>query len=167
MAVFAGEFETHFTIVFSWMANDLPPGFVQMDFTFGEALPTPPVITGIPTLDHRSVMLQTAGPELSLAWKVYWLLADQYPQGKDLYDATILAEHVRLPSDLLRQLFQSAGEPLPKLSAEVLSQKAVDWENFQLEYPWISGPREAWERRLVNALGWTNGGPAARFTEPR
>ena len=146
-------------IVFSWMADDLPPGFLQMDFAFGEALLLPTVRTAIPTLDHRSVNLQTANLELSLAWKVYWLLADQYPQGKDLYDATILAEQVRLPSDLLRQVFELADEPLPKLSAEVLSQKCIDWKNFQLEYPWISGQREAWEHRLVQALGWPDTDP--------
>ncbi|PYC74957.1 hypothetical protein C7C45_03455 [Micromonospora arborensis] len=30
---------------------------------------------------------------LALAWKLLWLATDRYPQGKDLYDAALLAEH--------------------------------------------------------------------------
>ena len=37
-------------------------------------------------------MLAAPAP-LALAWKLLWLATDTYPQGKDLYDAVLLAEN--------------------------------------------------------------------------
>lgn len=60
------------------------------------------------------VLLPAAARELSLAWKPMWLVGDLYPQGKDLYDAVLLAERHRLPNALLQEVFRQAGEALSR-----------------------------------------------------
>ncbi|MEU8655609.1 nucleotidyl transferase AbiEii/AbiGii toxin family protein [Actinoplanes philippinensis] len=80
-----------------WRAPDGTGGEVQVDLAFGEALPEVPVCTAVPRSGGRPPLgLWTAGRELSLAWKLHWLAADQQTNGvsawKDLYDAVLLAE---------------------------------------------------------------------------
>ncbi|MFG2526860.1 hypothetical protein [Streptomyces sp. NPDC048516] len=48
------------------------------------------------------MVVRAAARALSLAWKVLWLVSDLHPEGKDLYDALLLAESTELPSALLR-----------------------------------------------------------------
>ncbi len=143
-------------IVFPWRTAGLPPGFVQMDFVFQEEMWSPPVRTSISTLEGINVELWTASRELSLAWKLLWLATDMYPQGKDLYDAALLAEQVYLPSILLRQVLEPAfrGSP-PTLGPDFVRAWEVDWENFQLEYPWVKGSARDWQERLVQVLAPT------------
>ncbi|KAK1185667.1 nucleotidyl transferase AbiEii/AbiGii toxin family protein [Streptomyces sp. NBS 14/10] len=74
-----------------------PPGEVRLDFARDELLPQAPVWTPIPRGDGGTpIAVRTASRELSLAWKVLWLHADceteGQAQGKDLYDAVLLAE---------------------------------------------------------------------------
>jgi hypothetical protein len=125
-------------------------GFVQIDVVFGETLPIPPAELTLPGVD---VPVLAATPALSLAWKLLWLATDMYPQGKDLYDATLLAEHstvdLALVRDLLRPELGAAADDFT--AAEVLRWD-VDWRNFTDEYPAVGGTAEEWLRRLATVL---------------
>lgn len=147
-------------IVLPFRAGDLPVGTVQVDLVFGEELGTPPVETALPTSDGSTLLVSTVDAALSLAWKVLWLVSDVHPQGKDLYDAVLLAEHAPLPGALLRAILEDAdvhptwSRTWPKKLAN-LSHIAVDWDNFRLEYPWVSGEARQWTDRLAHALAPT------------
>jgi hypothetical protein len=72
-------------------------GEIQIDFAYDETLPEPAVLTAIPKADgSTTTALWTASASLSLTWKLRWLIADQAArgagEGKDLYDAVLLAE---------------------------------------------------------------------------
>lgn len=142
-------------LVLTWQADGLPPGSVQLDFVFNELLPADPEPTHVPRLDGGpAARLMAATPELSLAWKVMWLLDDAYPQGKDLYDALLLAAHTSLRYRLLADAMV-AGDPhrvrrLPTL--EEVAALDVDWEEFRKEYPLVGGTAEGNVQRLVVAL---------------
>jgi hypothetical protein len=143
-------------LVIPWTAPDVSPGYVQLDFVFNEQLPAPPILIEFPRPDAAATVLWAAGPELSLAWKILWLETDWYPQGKDLYDATLLAEYTPLPLDLLRAaLARELGEEASLFTAESVLRWRVDWKNFQDEYPWVEGDLPTWKARLVRALGPT------------
>jgi hypothetical protein len=94
-----------------------------------------------------------ASASLSLAWKLLWLATDTYPQGKDLYDAVLLAEHTTVDQDLVRQLMRpELGTEADAFTAETVLSWQVDWTNFTDEYPAITGTAEQWTRRLALAL---------------
>jgi hypothetical protein len=141
-------------IIFPWKAEALPAGYIQMDVVFKEDLWTDPVQTQIPTSRNSTRSVWSVDKEISLAWKLLWLETDMYPQGKDLYDATLLAENTHLSLDLLKLVLQSydwrprSGE----LSSDFPLRWEVDWENFKLEYPWVEGMAEDWKARLTEAL---------------
>lgn len=139
-------------IVIPWQAPDMPPLEVQMDIVFREPLLIPPVEMTIPSPDGGSVSLLAATRELALAWKLLWLETDMYAQGKDLYDAVLLAEQCRLPLGLLQAVFEQSGARFVELTADFPAQLVVDWESFQLEYPDVGGTQEEWNARLVRAL---------------
>lgn len=141
-------------IVFPWRADGLPPGIVQIDIVFNEPLQNSPIQTPVKISDDNGRLLWTADKELSLAWKLLWLETDIYPQGKDLYDAVLLAERTYLPLELLERVFR-AGDWRPsneKLTAEFPLRWKIDWANFQLEYPWVEGEAKEWQSRLSRAL---------------
>src|SRR5262249_13337360 len=98
--------------------------------------------------------MRCAGPELSLAWKLLWLQSDMHPQSKDLYDATLLAERVQLPLELLRRVFHEREVTLPSpLSADfALEWQIGDWSKFRTEYSSVEGAVRDWQRRLSCAL---------------
>ncbi|MEV4279377.1 nucleotidyl transferase AbiEii/AbiGii toxin family protein, partial [Actinoplanes xinjiangensis] len=80
-----------------WRAEDFEIGRVQIDVAWGERLPEPAVCTAVPRAGNRPpIAMWTASRELSLAWKLHWLAADQRTHGvsamKDVYDAVLLAE---------------------------------------------------------------------------
>ncbi|MCO8277738.1 nucleotidyl transferase AbiEii/AbiGii toxin family protein [Actinoplanes sp. TRM 88003] len=84
-------------------------GTIQLDFAYDEKLHAPAVLTAIPRADGPPTALWTASPELSLAWKLQWLATDQNTHGtsdgKDLYDAVLLAERPGLQlSPALRRM---------------------------------------------------------------
>ncbi|MFE4637043.1 nucleotidyl transferase AbiEii/AbiGii toxin family protein [Streptomyces sp. NPDC056773] len=151
-------------LVLPWSAPGLRGGQVQLDFVFNEVLPVAPEpveVAGVPLLG--------ATRELSLAWKLVWLAGDMYPQGKDLYDAVLLAESCALPYPLLAEAFRLSGEwevgggvhqpPTPEVF-EGFAQ--TDWTAFQEEYPGIPGSAESYGERLLAALAPTfAGAPAA------
>ncbi|MFF4126389.1 nucleotidyl transferase AbiEii/AbiGii toxin family protein [Microbispora rosea] len=143
-------------LVFTWRAGDLPPGTVQLDFTFNERLPVPPEVALIPRSGGgESTPILAASPELSLAWKLLWLASDIWPQGKDLYDAVLLAERVTLPRDLMHEVLRDAlGErEAGDFGPETIRSLEVDWDEFRAEYPQVIGNPCEWLDRLAWALG--------------
>lgn len=139
-----------------WLSPDGELGEVQVDLSFGEVLPEPAVCTAVPRAgDLPPVGLWTAGRELSLAWKLHWLAADQQTHGmsamKDLYDAVLLAEldgmHLR---PRLRRV--AIGAETPGRSLERLLDPA------EIRQWTISGPSPggddpaAWLSRLADAV---------------
>ncbi|MEV7024239.1 nucleotidyl transferase AbiEii/AbiGii toxin family protein [Kitasatospora sp. NPDC093558] len=149
-------------LIVPWVAEDLPPGEVQLDFARDEWLPEPPVWTAIPRGDGTGpTVVRTASRELSLAWKLLWLHADCTTDGraqaKDLYDAVLLAEAeaTKLSPRLLRKVFRH--EPGLTASADALRPDAValwsvDWETFRADHPQVRGTAEEWLERLSRAL---------------
>ncbi|MGW1169457.1 nucleotidyl transferase AbiEii/AbiGii toxin family protein [Streptomyces sp. NPDC002550] len=149
-------------LLIPWRADGLPPGEARLDFARDERLPEPPVWTLIPRGDGGSpVPVRTASRELSLAWKLLWLHTDsrdgRRAQGKDLYDAVLLAEAqdtLPLPLRLLRKVFDgaaTAADPHALDPAAVLRWD-VDWTAFQERHPAVRGTAEDWLRRLAGAL---------------
>jgi hypothetical protein len=140
-------------LVVPWTGAGLPAGVVQMDFVFSERLPQPPALTQIPVPGRDPVSVLAAGPELSLAWKLLWLETDMYPQGKDLYDAVLLAERWTVPLDLVRRVLSvELGELATDFTARSVLKWDVDWDNFIDEYPEMAGTAQDWQLRLAQAL---------------
>lgn len=142
-----------------WSLDGLPEGQVQFDFVFCERLPQAPVPVEIPLTEGAPVSLLGATAELSLAWKLVWLQTDLWPQGKDLYDAVVLAEHCTLPLRLFVEAIRGnpdyadwGDEALPDIAAW-----EIDWDNFRAEYPWVDGDLEQWKRRLAAQLVFSRG----------
>ncbi|MBM7494387.1 hypothetical protein JOD64_005609 [Micromonospora luteifusca] len=142
-------------LVIPFSTPEAPDGHVQIDIVFGERLPLPPEMLALPDLDKP---LLTAPAALALAWKLLWLATDRYPQGKDLYDAVLLAEYTAVDQSLVRQLMRpELGAEADTFRAETVLSWAVDWSNFTDEYSGITGTAEEWTRRLALALdhAWT------------
>ncbi|MET8150161.1 nucleotidyl transferase AbiEii/AbiGii toxin family protein [Actinoplanes sp. NPDC049668] len=136
-------------LVIPFAKPGLPDGTVQIDVVFGEDLPIPPeplIVLGVP--------MTAATASLSLAWKLQWLATDMYPQGKDLYDAVLLAEHTTVELSLVRDLIRpELDDEADRFTAEtVLGWTDVDWRNFTDACPGISGNATDWLRRLAIAL---------------
>ncbi|MET8952249.1 nucleotidyl transferase AbiEii/AbiGii toxin family protein [Streptomyces sp. NPDC004393] len=147
-------------LVLPWTSEGLPGGVVQLDFVFNEHLPVDPEPVLLPSSPGGpDILLNAATAELSLAWKLMWLLCDMHPQGKDLYDAVLLAEHTPLRFEVLRQVFLAA-EPSdgcrPAGSAEIAGLRGtVEWEHFAAEYPDTPGSESDFVDRLATALAPT------------
>ncbi|MFG3108936.1 nucleotidyl transferase AbiEii/AbiGii toxin family protein [Streptomyces tendae] len=140
-------------MVLPWGAPGLPGGHVQLDFVFGERLPEPPE----PVELSGGAILYAATPGLSLAWKLMWLINDAYGQGKDLYDAVLLAERHPLSRDLLHEVFRLSGEwPYPRehilLEDVVEAAGYVEWNHFVTEYPRFRDRGDEFAERLVRAV---------------
>jgi hypothetical protein len=135
----------------TWQWEEGVRDAIQIDVVFRESMCFEPVLT-----EASGTCVLFASREESLAWKLLWLTNDIYPQGKDLYDAVLLAESTKLPPGLLNRVFVSKYADLaedietqiPKLEGE------ADWETFALEYPKIATCSSAAEmrQRLVAAL---------------
>ncbi|MGI5378823.1 nucleotidyl transferase AbiEii/AbiGii toxin family protein [Streptomyces sp. CA-251387] len=139
-----------------WRADGLPPGEARMDFARDERLPQAPVCTAVPRADGGApAVVRTASRELSLAWKLLWLHTDAATeggaQGKDLYDAVLLAESrgMRLPARLLRTVFPPGMAPP---TGDLVRSWSVEWESFRAEHPAVQGSAEEWLDRLCRAL---------------
>ncbi|MFE6281232.1 nucleotidyl transferase AbiEii/AbiGii toxin family protein [Streptomyces sp. NPDC057877] len=158
-------------VVIPWSAEGTSSGEARLDFARDERLPQAPVLTAIPSADGSGpTPVRTASRELSLAWKLLWLHADATEgcaQGKDLYDAVLLAEApgVRVSRGLLARVFGGRGvvsarrtPDHPSAADAALARlaevrpSAVDWAAFQEEHPWVPGTAEQWLDRLREAL---------------
>jgi hypothetical protein len=146
-------------LVLPWSADGCPGGSVQLDFVFGEQVPEPPEPIEISLGEGSSATLRAANPALSLAWKLLWLVTDSYPQGKDLYDAVLLAEAMSEPLshatlDTVFQLADAASEESPVTLERVRKALSkVDWEPFMVDYPWARGGSDDLRQRLLAAIG--------------
>ncbi|MDQ1010929.1 hypothetical protein QFZ82_005414 [Streptomyces sp. V4I23] len=143
-------------MVLPWSVPGLPGGQVQLDFVFNERLPREAVRTTV-----AGTELQAASPELSLAWKLQWLLTDVYTQGKDLYDAALLAERHPLSYELLDEVFRLTGEwPYPYRET-VLFEDVVEavgyaeWDHFAADYPQFADDERVYAERLLTAIAPT------------
>jgi Nucleotidyl transferase AbiEii toxin, Type IV TA system len=143
-------------IVVPWQIAGLPLGDVQIDIVFGEQLPERPIRTVIAGIE---MPLWSASPQLSLVWKLLWLMTDCYPQGKDLYDAVILAEHYGFPIDLCREVLASHNISVgtdPDSQYWLKTLDGLEWNAFQQEYPGVAGSSSDWIDRLAQALQLTS-----------
>ncbi|MFI9205406.1 nucleotidyl transferase AbiEii/AbiGii toxin family protein [Streptomyces sp. NPDC053048] len=136
-------------LVLPWTAedDDTPAGTVQLDFVFNEKLPDPPVPGG----DGTDLM--TASRELSLAWKLLWLVTDHHPEAKDLYDAVLLAEDpgTNLPYELLHRILLAEGEPCD-LHYILVQAAEADWDEYHKDRPALSDTGMGYLSRLAIAL---------------
>lgn len=141
-------------MVLPWGAPGLPGGHVQLDFVFNERLPEEPEPMELP----GGAVVQAATPQLSLAWKLMWVINDAHAQGKDLYDAVLLAERHPLRRELLHEVFRLSGEwPCP-YQEEILLEHVVEavgyveWNHFVTEYPHFRDDERQFAERLVRAV---------------
>jgi hypothetical protein len=137
-------------------SNPRHNGTVQLDFVFGEKVPTPPEMTLMSLGGLDPIPLRTASPAQSLAWKLFWLATDDYPMGKDLYDAVLLAEKFGVSAEVVRATFKPVdfgfGRIDVQLSKETVMQWRIEWGEFVKEYPFVGGAESEWKLRLVHAL---------------
>ncbi|MEU3465497.1 nucleotidyl transferase AbiEii/AbiGii toxin family protein [Streptomyces sp. NPDC006733] len=139
-----------------WTAAGTAGGSIQLDLVFNEPLPVPAELTDLrPLGDGPGCRLLAASTDLSLAWKLLWLISDAYPQGKDLYDAVLLAEHTGLSYEVLRDAFVLGGfeglRPPGQWWFETL-EVGGEWEHFTTEHPWVQETAEHFTDRLHRAL---------------
>ncbi|MDG6108858.1 nucleotidyl transferase AbiEii/AbiGii toxin family protein [Dactylosporangium aurantiacum] len=136
-------------VLVPWRAGDLT-GTVQLDFSFDEPLPEPPVLTAVPRgAGGVPTVAWTASRALSLLWKLQWIDDDQRREGdargKDVYDAVLLAElDVTLPPRLRRLL--------PALDPAAVRAMRVDWSSHPVHDP------DSWLDRLAWAVQHHCGG---------
>ncbi|MFJ9774437.1 nucleotidyl transferase AbiEii/AbiGii toxin family protein [Kitasatospora sp. NPDC101157] len=138
-------------LVLPWSAPGVPGGTVQLDFVFTEHLPVPPEPYRLPGV---TAPLLGATPQLSLAWKILWLVSDNHPQGKDLYDAILLSRTAEVPYELLRQVFSRSDEGWSQwpVLPEQIGELDVDWDEFAKDYPQFAEPVEEYPAQLLAAL---------------
>ncbi|MFJ2577321.1 nucleotidyl transferase AbiEii/AbiGii toxin family protein [Kitasatospora aureofaciens] len=144
-------------LVLPWTAPGVPEGTVQLDFVFTEHLPAEPQRCELPGVDGELV---TATPELSLAWKILWLISDNHPQGKDLYDAVLLARSADVPYELLRDVFLQADESVARwpVVPDQIEELDVAWDEFAKDHPGFAEPVEEYPAQLLAGLAATFAG---------
>jgi hypothetical protein len=138
-----------------WSGNG-HSGDLQLDFVFNEHLPVDAELTEVGLSGGEPAALVLAvTPELSLAWKVQWLLTDMYPQAKDLYDAVLLAERTPLRYDLLRQVMTAADPAYERIEvtlADIASLDRIDFDAFRADHPGLGADGPGLVARLATAL---------------
>lgn len=133
----------------------IPGGTVQIDFVFNETLRQPPEWTDVARLTGpgQPARLLTASPELSLAWKILWLATSTHPEGKDLYDAVLLAEHCDLSHELLMDVLNPGAAWQSTVYGRVPHWAVgADWFEFGKDYPDLANDHDAYVWRLIVAL---------------
>ncbi|MFI7382454.1 nucleotidyl transferase AbiEii/AbiGii toxin family protein [Streptomyces sp. NPDC049813] len=145
-------------LLLPWTAPGTQGGTVQIDVVHHELLAAPPALTRLRPLGAGpGTVVRAVTPELSLAWKVMWLIGDMHPQGKDLYDAVLLAEAAPPSYELLRSAFVLAGDELLRPGghwwlSEMRASADTGWEHFQAEYPHVTGSVDEYTARLWAVL---------------
>ncbi|MCF2530279.1 nucleotidyl transferase AbiEii/AbiGii toxin family protein [Yinghuangia soli] len=156
-----------------WTSETGERGWTRIDFAHDEPIHEPPVQARIPRGDGGPpTTVQAASPELSLAWKLQWLQSDATrvdpddpwqpaprAQGKDLYDAVLLAEAyaATLSGALLARVMgipraEAADRLATCFDADAISRWDVDWRAFQAAHPHVRGGADAWLGRLARAV---------------
>ncbi|MEV1008978.1 nucleotidyl transferase AbiEii/AbiGii toxin family protein [Streptomyces sp. NPDC049881] len=140
-----------------WSAPGTAGGTVQLDVVFGERLPEPAVPTALrPLGDGPGATVLGVTPALSLAWKLLWLVTDAYPQGKDLYDAALLAEAAPPEYGPVRDAFVAAGgeglRPAGAWWTGCLGDQE-GWRHFAADHPGLAARAPDCAARLTRALG--------------
>jgi Nucleotidyl transferase AbiEii toxin, Type IV TA system len=120
--------------VVPWSAGDVN-GVVQVDVTVDEEIFEPPQKSDLPS---AGISVMAATKSQALAWKIFWLMTDAHPQGKDLYDAVLLAREVSLSPELERwlrnELEPEMGRPWDGTLMPTTTFRA-EWKHFESEYP--------------------------------
>jgi hypothetical protein len=138
---------------------------IQIDVVFREPLQDQPhlePVCAVGDAPYRASppCLWFASRAESLAWKILWLDTDMHPQGKDVYDAVLLAEDTPLSLRLLERVYAEKREKWRhgKNTAFLGEHKGwIDWNGFSQEYPSLGrhGGKESVQRL----------GEVLRFTE--
>jgi hypothetical protein len=145
-------------LLLPWSARGTAGGTVQIDVVYDEPLAEAAVRTRLrPLGEGPASTLLTVTPALSLAWKIMWLVSDVHPQGKDLYDAVLLAELGPVDHDLLRAAFVLGGDELMRPGGrwwmeEIREGAGMGWEHFRTAYPQVTGHVGEYLARLAAAL---------------
>ena len=148
-------------LVVPWL-NRWDPGLsgtIQIDLVFEDELLEPAGLQSITLDESPPVAVWLASRELSLAWKIQWLAGDNYPMGKDLYDAVLLVESL------------DTCEAIPALVSALVSRDAkpgegtttwasvrfelpcpTEWAEFVSEYPHVTDRESTYWRRLLSQL---------------
>lgn len=107
-------------------------GAVQVDVTFGEEIPG-----AIESAAIGPYAVSCVSKETSLVWKLLWLLTDTHPQGKDFFDAVLLAKHVQLSVPAVDWLRRALGREWPGLSGDIVPHvlSSENWGHFASEFP--------------------------------
>lgn len=145
-------------LMLPWASAHSHSGYLQLDFVFGETLPQEPrpALIGLAAGGRRARVLAVS-MELSLAWKVQWLVTDMWPEAKDLYDAVLLAERTSLGYDLLQRATAEADpyyEQHPVSLADIL-ELDPDTKAFRADYPDLPLDEQDLVLRLAAALDRT------------
>jgi hypothetical protein len=145
-------------LMLPWAASGGHSGYLQLDFVFGESLPEDPgpSLISLSGADRQAPVLAVS-MELSLAWKVQWLVTDMWPQAKDLYDAVLLAERTPLRYGLLQRAIADADpyyERNPVTLANI-RELAPDVKAFRADYPGLDLDERDLVLRLAAALDGT------------
>lgn len=135
-----------------WRADPDMAGSIQLDFAYDERLPEAASLIAVPRQDMSPpTVVWAATPQLSLLWKLQWLSVDQETygscQGKDLFDAVVLAEldGVALSGVLACELLRRVPRP------ESLRPEAIlRWQVDRSTGP--AGATTAWRERLARAV---------------
>jgi hypothetical protein len=145
-----------------------PRGDFQVDFAYDEVLVDPPALMAVPRAADGRAPLWAATAAQSLMWKLQWLATDHarlgYCEGKDLYDAVLLAEMGPRPSPRLRRRLRSRL-PTPDALDEGAAQRwRVDWSTVDDSHRPSDG--STWLARLANALDREWAAPAPTSADP-
>ncbi|MFD4669428.1 nucleotidyl transferase AbiEii/AbiGii toxin family protein [Lentzea sp. NPDC058450] len=136
-------------IVFPFEVEGLPDGAIQIDLVFNEDLPIAPR-----PLEIAGTTLLAAGQELSLAWKLQWLVTDAYPQAKDLYDAALLAGVTTVNTGVVIGLLEPelGDRALDFDRRSVLEIDHVEWDNAPSEVPVTKSDESRLLERIAASL---------------
>lgn len=145
--------ETGKRVIFPWGSSCGMRGTVQMDFCFGTELNHGIRPFLMPLVSGNVLPVLAVTKQELLLWKLYWLHQDDLTRksrGKDLYDATLLAEDTYIPYSLLEKV-------IPELASDsdMPLEWEVEWDEFASRTRQVYGEAFDWQQRLWTALAPT------------
>ena len=111
------------------------------------------MLTAVPCASAAEpTVVWAATASLSLLWKLQWLATDQanrgHVEGKDLYDAVLLAELASMEfSPRLRRALRSRVPDPDVLRPDAVRGWSVDWSSVD-----VHSGTQGWADRLATAL---------------